>query len=210
MYNKIVIVGNLGRDPERKGGDRGPVTFSVATSERWRSNEGEDKEETQWHECTAWGKLADICLQILAKGDRALVEGSLEYNEYEGKKYARIKMREMKKLSPRREGSQPSRGSWGQAQPDQGGWGQAQPPAQPQQPPAQPQQLPAQPNQGGWNQPPPNQGGWAQPQPPAQPQQGGWTQPQPPAQPQQPPAQPPIQHKTSHVAQPTGDDPIPF
>jgi single-strand DNA-binding protein len=187
MYNKIVIVGNLGRDPERKGGDRGPVTFSVATSERWRSNEGEDKEETQWHECTAWGKLGDVCLQILAKGDRALVEGALEYNEYEGKKYARIKMREMKKLSPRREGGQPSRGSWGQAQPDQGGWGQAQPPAQPQ-PPTQPQ-PPAQPNQGGWGQPPPNQGGWTQPQPPAQ---------------------PPIQHKTSHVAQPTGDDPIPF
>lgn len=153
MYNKIVIVGNLGRNPERKGGDRGPVTFSVATSERWRSAEGQDKEETQWHEVTTWGKLADICLQILAKGDRALVEGSLEYNEYDGKKYARIKARELKKLSAKREGSQPNQGSWGQAQPQSppnpGGWGQAQP------------QSP--PNPGSWGQP--GQGGWSQPAP---------------------------------------------
>ena len=171
MYNKIVVIGYLGRDPERKGGDRGPVTFSVATSERWRSAEGQDKEETQWHEVTTWGKLADICLQILAKGDRALVEGSLEYNEHDGKKYARIKAREMKKLSPRREGSQPN-------QSNSGGWGQAQP-----------QSAPA-------------QGGWGQAQPQSAPVQGGWGQPVPGQ-------TNPIQHKKSHVPQPS-DDPIPF
>ena len=74
MYNKVTLVGNLGRDPEQKS-ERGPVTFSVATTEKYRTQDGNDQEKTQWHNVQAWGKLGEICLQILHKGDKAMVEG---------------------------------------------------------------------------------------------------------------------------------------
>ena len=194
MYNKVTLVGNLGRDPEQKS-ERGPVTFSVATTERYRKD-GVDKEETQWHNVQAWGKLGEICRRILHKGDKVLVEGSLEYHEYEGKQYARVKLREMKKLSSPRGGGGGNGGggnSWGQ--PQKQNWGQ---PQQPQ--PQQSQQQP--PPQQGWGQPQ-----QPQQQPPQQPQQqgwsgGGW-------------GGGAGQHTTKHVSQPVQpgekvDDPIPF
>ena len=189
MYNKVTLVGNLGRDPEQKS-ERGPVTFSVATTEKYRTQDGNDKEETQWHNVQAWGKLGEICRRILHKGDKVLVEGALEYHEYEGKQYARVKLREMKKLSSPRGGSggggnggggnswgQPHKQNWGQPPPQQG-WNQTQqqPPQQP--PPQQP------PQQQEWS----GGGGWG----------GGAGQ-----------------HTTKHVSQPVQpgekvDDPIPF
>ncbi len=79
MYQKVVIVGNLGRDPEmRYTPDGRPVTnFSVATNRRWTNQDGSQGEETAWFRISAWGKLAETCNQYLTKGRQVLVEGIL-------------------------------------------------------------------------------------------------------------------------------------
>jgi len=80
MYQKIIIVGNLGRDPEmRYTPDGTPVTtFSVATNRRWNNPDGSRGEETTWFRITAWRRLAETCNQYLKKGHLALVEGQLK------------------------------------------------------------------------------------------------------------------------------------
>lgn len=88
MYQRTVIVGNLGRDPEMRYLASGtPVcTFSVATSRRWTDADGTSQERTVWFRVTAWRKLAETCNQYLAKGRSVLVEGELtEPRPYEGK-----------------------------------------------------------------------------------------------------------------------------
>lgn len=88
MYQRTVIVGNLGRDPEMRHLASGtPVcTFSVATSRRWTDADGTSQERTVWFRVTAWRKLAETCNQYLAKGRSVLVEGELtEPRPYEGK-----------------------------------------------------------------------------------------------------------------------------
>jgi single-strand DNA-binding protein len=79
MYQKIIIVGNLGRDPEmRYMQDGTPVTsFSVATSRRWTDSNGQQQERTVWFRVSAWRRLAETCSQYLAKGRQVLVEGEL-------------------------------------------------------------------------------------------------------------------------------------
>lgn len=79
MYHKIIIVGNLGRNPEMRFlPDGRPVTnFSVATSRKWTGGDGETHEETIWWRITAWGRLAEVCNQYLSKGRRVLVEGQM-------------------------------------------------------------------------------------------------------------------------------------
>lgn len=79
MYQKVIIVGNLGRDPEmRYTPDGTPVTdFSVATNRRWNNPDGSQNEETVWFRVTAWRKLAETCNQYLSKGRPVLVEGRL-------------------------------------------------------------------------------------------------------------------------------------
>ncbi|MFK7801080.1 MAG: single-stranded DNA-binding protein [Anaerolineae bacterium] len=80
MYQKITIVGNLGRDPEmRYMADGTAVTsFSVATTRTWSSKGGEKQEETLWFRVNVWGRQAETTNQYLAKGRRVLVEGSLQ------------------------------------------------------------------------------------------------------------------------------------
>ena len=79
MYQKIIIVGNLGRDPETRELSGNTVTnFSVATSRSWTSASGEKKEETVWFRVAAWGRLGETCAQFLAKGRKVLVEGALQ------------------------------------------------------------------------------------------------------------------------------------
>jgi len=79
MYQKVIIVGNLGRDPEMRytpGGQ--PVTnFSVATNRRYTASNGEKVDETIWFRVSAWGRLAETCSQYLKKGRKVLVEGRL-------------------------------------------------------------------------------------------------------------------------------------
>jgi len=79
MYQILVLVGNLGKDPEMRYTPSGkPVTsFSVATSHQYTNNNGETVKETAWFRVTTWGKTAENCNQYLKKGSKVLVEGRL-------------------------------------------------------------------------------------------------------------------------------------
>jgi single-strand DNA-binding protein len=84
--NKVMIIGNVGTDPEMRFTPNGsPVTsFRIATSRTYTSPEGERKQETEWFTVTAWNKLAESCNQFLTKGRRAYVEGRLRTRTWEG------------------------------------------------------------------------------------------------------------------------------
>jgi single-strand DNA-binding protein len=89
-FNKIIIVGNLGRDPELRYTPQGtPVcTFSVATNERRKDKSGEQQDITTWFRITVWGRQAETVSQYLTKGRRVYLEGRLhveEYTDREGK-----------------------------------------------------------------------------------------------------------------------------
>jgi single-strand DNA-binding protein len=86
MYHKVIIVGNLGRDPEmRYTPDGTPVTsFSVATNRRWNRPDGSQGEETVWFRVTAWRRLAEVCNQYLQKGRQVLIEGRMKPDENGG------------------------------------------------------------------------------------------------------------------------------
>ena len=79
MYHKVIIVGNLGRDPEMRYTPQGtPVTnFSVATNRKWTSADGTPGEETVWFRVSAWGRMAEVCNEYLSKGRQVFVEGQL-------------------------------------------------------------------------------------------------------------------------------------
>ena len=87
-YNRAVIVGNLGRDPELKYTQSGTAvcSFSVATGEKWKDKQsGEMKERTEWHKVVVWGAQAETCSKYLSKGTQALVEGRIQTNAWEDK-----------------------------------------------------------------------------------------------------------------------------
>ena len=79
MYQKITIIGNLGRDPElRYTPDGTPVaSFSVATNRKWNNSDGSQGEETVWFRVTAWRRMAEVVNQYLKKGRQVFVEGQL-------------------------------------------------------------------------------------------------------------------------------------
>jgi single-strand DNA-binding protein len=83
--NKVMIIGNLGRDPEMRYTPSGkPVTsFSVASSRRWVDSNEERREETEWFNIVAWGNLAEICHQQLHKGQQVYIEGRLQTRSWE-------------------------------------------------------------------------------------------------------------------------------
>ncbi len=89
--NKVIIIGNLGRDPEMRYTSSGkPITtFSVATSRTWVTSEGERREATEWFNVVAWNNLAEICNQFLRKGSRVYVEGHLQTRQWEDEKGCR-------------------------------------------------------------------------------------------------------------------------
>jgi single-strand DNA-binding protein len=84
--NRIIIIGNLGSDPEMRFTPNGrPVTsFSVATNRRYTTSEGERREETEWFTVVTWGRLAEQCNQYLTKGRLVYVEGRLRSHTWEG------------------------------------------------------------------------------------------------------------------------------
>ena len=79
MFQKVVIVGNLGTDPEMRYTPSGQAVtnFSVATNRRWSDSQGNQQEETVWFRVSVWGRMAEVCNQYLAKGRQVLVEGTL-------------------------------------------------------------------------------------------------------------------------------------
>jgi single-strand DNA-binding protein len=83
--NKVMLIGNLGRDPEMRYTPSGkPVTsFSMASSRSWISSDGERKEETEWFNVVAWGNLAEICNQHLTRGQQVYIEGRLQTRSWE-------------------------------------------------------------------------------------------------------------------------------
>ena len=83
--NKVILVGNLGRDAEVKvtGGGQSVASFSIATTENWTSKEGEKKEKTEWHRIVLWGRSADALQPYLTKGKQVYIEGRLETRQWE-------------------------------------------------------------------------------------------------------------------------------
>lgn len=83
--NRVQLIGRLGRDPETRYTPTGSklCQFSVAVSRRWKDQEGESKETTDWFNIEAWGRLGEICGQYLKKGRLVYVEGRLQTDRYE-------------------------------------------------------------------------------------------------------------------------------
>jgi single-strand DNA-binding protein len=78
--NKVIVVGNLGKDPELRHTPQGQAVanFSVATSESWTDKGGQKQEKTEWHRIVVWGKLGELCAKYLGKGRQVYVEGKLQ------------------------------------------------------------------------------------------------------------------------------------
>ena len=89
--NKIMLIGNLGADPEVRSTNSGSrvATLSLATSRQWTTKAGEKQEKTEWHRCVVWNAggtgLADVVEKYLKKGDRVYVEGRIEYRNWKDK-----------------------------------------------------------------------------------------------------------------------------
>lgn len=83
--NKVQIIGRLGRDPETRFTPKGTkvTNFSVAVGRRWRNKDGEVKEDTDWFNVVAWGRLAEVCQEYLSKGRLVYIEGRLQTDRYE-------------------------------------------------------------------------------------------------------------------------------
>jgi single-strand DNA-binding protein len=87
MMNKVILIGNLGKDPEIKyiqDGETAIAKFSLATSEKWKDKTtGEMQERTEWHRIAAFGRLAEICKDYLFKGKQVFIEGKIQTSSYE-------------------------------------------------------------------------------------------------------------------------------
>jgi len=84
--NRVILVGNLGKDPEVSYTQSGSAVakFSIATSEKWTDkSSGEKKDKTDWHRVTCFGKLGEICGEYLKKGKQVYIEGRISYGSYE-------------------------------------------------------------------------------------------------------------------------------
>jgi single-strand DNA-binding protein len=107
MLNKVILIGNLGRNPEIKNFENGTAvcSFSIATNENYKDKSGEWQTNTEWHNISIWGDAAERCNKSLEKGDRVLVEGKLSTRQWtkEGEESARyqtvIRARYVKKIS---------------------------------------------------------------------------------------------------------------
>ena len=85
--NKVILIGNLGKDPELRYTQSGQavVNFSLATNESWTDKSGERVEKTEWHRIVAWAKTAALCAQYLSKGRTVYIEGKLQTRDWEDK-----------------------------------------------------------------------------------------------------------------------------
>lgn len=85
--NKAMIIGRLGQDPDVRytQSNTAVANLSIATSERYKDNMGEWKEQTEWHRVVAWGRLAEICQEYLKKGSQVYIEGPIQTRKWEDK-----------------------------------------------------------------------------------------------------------------------------
>ncbi|MBE0501905.1 MAG: single-stranded DNA-binding protein [Desulfuromonadales bacterium] len=83
--NKVILVGNLGKDPDLRYTPSGTAVceFSIATSDRFKNKQGEQQEKTEWHNIIVWAGLAEICGKYLHKGKQVYIEGRLQYRTYD-------------------------------------------------------------------------------------------------------------------------------
>ena len=88
MINKVILVGNLGRDPDIRFSSKGEAiaNLALATSESWKDKDtGEKVEKTEWHQVCVFGRLADVCQKYLDKGSKIYVEGKLQTRKWDNK-----------------------------------------------------------------------------------------------------------------------------
>ena len=118
--NKIIVIGNVGRDPEMRytPSGQGVTSFSVASNRRYRTAAGEQREETEWFNVSAWGRLAEVCNQYLTRGQQVYVEGRLRSRSYQGNdgqtRYSLdITLTEMQMLGSRGSGMDEDRSPYG-------------------------------------------------------------------------------------------------
>ena len=85
--NKVILVGNLGQDPEKRvtGTGQSVTNFSIATTDRWTDKAGQKQEKTEWHKIVVWGQQGDNCAQYLAKGRQVYIEGGLRTRKWDDK-----------------------------------------------------------------------------------------------------------------------------
>lgn len=85
--NKVIIVGNLGGDPDKRftGSGAAVTTLNVATTDRWTDKSGQKQERTEWHRVVVWGQQAESCAQYLSKGRQVYVEGRLQTRQWDDK-----------------------------------------------------------------------------------------------------------------------------
>jgi single-strand DNA-binding protein len=83
--NKVLLIGNVGRDPEMRylASGEAVTTFSLATNRRWTGQDGAPREETEWHQVVAWRRLAEQCNEYLSKGRKVYVEGRLQTRSWD-------------------------------------------------------------------------------------------------------------------------------
>ncbi len=233
--NKVILVGNLGKDPEVRYMPNGNAVanFTVATSESWKDQQGQPQERTEWHNIVMYRRLAEVAGEYLKKGSKVYIEGKLQTSKWQDQSTGQdrykteINANEMQMLDSRGQGGG-QQGGYGQQQGQQqqsGGYGQ-QAPQQRQQAPQQggynqqngQQQAPQQGSyqnaqQGGQQQAAPQQQAPAYaPKPQAAPQQAApkaAPQQRPAPTPQQPQGQQPQQNFTPDLDDGWDDD-IPF
>jgi single-strand DNA-binding protein len=122
--NKVILIGNLGADPEVRSTNNGSrvATLSLATSRQWKGADGQRQEKTQWHKVICWNnkvgqQLADVAEKYTKKGDKVYVEGELEYRQYQDKEgqtryVTEITCRDLILLGGRGGGDDAGGGSW--------------------------------------------------------------------------------------------------
>ncbi|MCK6477684.1 MAG: single-stranded DNA-binding protein [Phycisphaerales bacterium] len=95
-FNKVILLGNLTRDPELRhtSGNQAVANIGLAVNRRWRSPDGEQREETTFVDCEAWGKTAEVMCQYLAKGRPVFIEGRLKLDQWEkeGQKFSKLRV----------------------------------------------------------------------------------------------------------------------
>lgn len=131
MINKVILLGNLGGDPEVRYTQAGLAiaNFSVATAERFKDRDGQPQEKTEWHRVVAFGRLAEVCGEYLHKGKQVYIEGKIQTRKWQDKdgidRYStEVVAGEMKMLGQKGDGQQQGQGRSQGGRSQQGGQSQ--------------------------------------------------------------------------------------